>query len=437
MAITLTGSVRLAGAVQAAGAGPVAPPSASYYIGTLTGLEADSGNNIVADNSGYAYMLGAGKVVKLGVDGSISWQKSLSASTTDLWGAVDSSDNLHVTQGSTVVKYNSSGTIQWQRSLVTASWRAVAVDSSSNVYLCGILFSSPTDIIVAKYNSSGAIQWQRKLATSSNVNDAGYGVAVDSSGNVYVGGADQTNKGYVAKYNSSGTIQWQKSLANAFSLDFGYITGRVGSVAVDSSGNVYVGLELLYTVASTASMDVLLVKFDSSGTTLWQRRLSGSGADRPDYFTGMTTDSAGNTYLTSRSGSTNAINMFKYNSSGTIQWQRDLVTNASATNYGVGGISVSSNRVFACGTVTVSGSKGGLFAALPLDGTLTATYSLSTVTGGSVTYRTNTTFTDSAGALTIATSSLTASTPTLTEQAGALSETTPSLTLTKVSLGLV
>ena len=437
MPLVFTGAVTLAGAVQATGSGyipPPPPPASSYYIGTLTGLIADSGNNTAADNSGNSYVLGAGKVVKLTNTGSISWQKSLDASTADSWGAVDSLDNIHVTYGNTVVKYNSAGTMQWQRSLLTVSWQAVTVDSSSNVYLIG--YSSGTvDIIIAKYNASGNIQWQRRLATPSNYYDLGYGIAVDSSGNVYVGGGDQTNKGYIAKYNASGTIQWQKSITNEFSLNFGYVTGRVGGVSVDSSGNVYVAVELLYTVSSTAAMDIHLVKFDSSGTALWQRRLA-SPNNGNEYFASMTTDSAGNSYITSRSNRNSyAITMFKYNSSGTIQWQREIVN--PGTGYGIGGISVFSTKMFVVGTTTISGSSIGYFAALPVDGTLTGTYSLSTVTGGSVTYQVNTTVTDSAGAMTIATSSLTASTSSLTEQAGSLSETTPSLTITTVTVGLV
>ena len=57
-----------------------------------------------------------------------------------------------------------------------------------------------------------------------------YGVATDSSGNVYVagytsGGLDGTNAGsndlFVVKYNSSGTKQWTKQLGSS-SPDYDY-----------------------------------------------------------------------------------------------------------------------------------------------------------------------------------------------------------------------
>ena len=70
--------------------------------------------------------------------------------------------------------------------------------------------------------SSSSIS-SRQLARSSN--DYAYGVAVDSSGNVYVaggtnGGLDgNTNAGntdlFVVKYNSSGTKQWTNQLGSS------------------------------------------------------------------------------------------------------------------------------------------------------------------------------------------------------------------------------
>ena len=71
------------------------------------------------------------------------------------------------------------------------------------------------DIFVVKYNSSGTKQWTKQLGTSSS--DIAYGVATDSSGNVYVtgftgGGLDgNTSAGdndvFVVKYNSDGVKQ--------------------------------------------------------------------------------------------------------------------------------------------------------------------------------------------------------------------------------------
>ena len=99
----------------------------------------------------------------------------------------------------------------------------VATDSSGNVYvtggtkggLDGNTSAGDTDLFVVKYNTSGTKQWTKQLGTSAF--DVAFGVATDSSGNVYVtgytkGGLDgNTSAGdrdlFVVKYNSSGTKQ--------------------------------------------------------------------------------------------------------------------------------------------------------------------------------------------------------------------------------------
>ena len=143
-----------------------------------------------------------------------------------------------------IAKYNSSGTIQWQRKIVgdgsdSDYGRGIALDSSDNVYITGKIHNLSGGIgvgslFLAKYNSSGTIQWQNRLNTDTNQGAEGYGMAIDSSGNIYVAGYDQvSNDMLIAKYDTSGTIQWQRRLGG---------TGAqlAGGIAVDSSNNVYV-----------------------------------------------------------------------------------------------------------------------------------------------------------------------------------------------------
>jgi hypothetical protein len=141
-----------------------------------------------------------------------------------------------------LAKYNTSGTIQWQRSLGGASTDigyGIAVDASGNVYVVGETASQGAggdDFIIAKYNTSGTLQWQRSLGGTGT--EEGFGIAVDESGNVYVIGRTSSQGAggsdvLIAKYNTSGTIQWQRSLGGT-----GFETAR--GIAVDASGNVYV-----------------------------------------------------------------------------------------------------------------------------------------------------------------------------------------------------
>ena len=244
-----------------------------------------------------------------------------------------------------VVKYNPAGTAQWATRLAgTGSDQGFGItsDSPGNSYTVGTYTSNPLtiynadgstfgtlpysgsggDICVVKYNTAGTAQWVTRLAGS--LNDQGYRITSDSSGNIYVTGpyasnpltiynADGSTFGtlanagsddiYVVKYNATtGTAQWATRLAGSLS-DQGY---RITS---DSSGNIYVtgpyasNPLTIYnadgstfgTLGNAGSNDVYVVKYNPAGTAQWATRLTGTGNDQGF---GITSDSSGNIYVT-------------------------------------------------------------------------------------------------------------------------------------------
>jgi endonuclease V-like protein UPF0215 family len=175
-------------------------------------------------------------------------------------------------------------------------------------------------------------------------NNQGEGIAVDSSGNIYItgyfyetvdfGGGNVTSAGsadiFVLKLNSSGTFQWV-NIFGGTSFDYGR------GIVVDSSGNIYITgyfYEIVDfgggNVTSAGSADIFVLKLNSSGTFQWVNTYGGTSADVGE---DIAVDSSGNSYITGifeetvdfgggnvTSAGSADIFVLKLNSSGTFQW---------------------------------------------------------------------------------------------------------------------
>jgi hypothetical protein len=212
----------------------------------------------------------------------------------------------------------------------------IAVDPSGNVYVVGNTASTnfptttpyqgsnaggTTDVFVAKLNATGsAIIYSTYLGGSAL--DAATGLAIDSSGNVYIGGSTAstnfpmasaidssesgTSDAFITKLNAAGS-------ALVYST---YLGGTVGetirALTIDTSNNVYVAgftsssdfpTVAPFQAASGGVNDVFVAKLNSTGTTyLFSTYLGGSSTDEPF---GIAIDSSSNIYIAGRTSSTN------------------------------------------------------------------------------------------------------------------------------------
>jgi hypothetical protein len=314
---------------------------------------ADYGLAIVLDSSGNIYMTG------------ISY---------DSWG---SPVNAHSGSGDAFVAcMDSSGNLLWNTFLGSASndeGYAIALDSSGNIYVTGYspaTWGSPvnahsggSDEFVAGLDSSGNLLWNTFLGSIGD--DYGYGIALDSSGNIYVTGYSDATWGspvnaysggyeaYVAGMDSSGNLLWNTFLGST-SFDFGY------DIALDSSGNIYVTGNSGATWGSPVNAhsgggDAFVAGMDSSGNLLWNTFL---GSANYDEGYGIALDSSGNIYVTGNSVATwgSPVNAYSGNvdafvagmdSSGNLIWNTFL---GSTTNdYGNGIALDSSGNIYVTG----------------------------------------------------------------------------------------
>jgi uncharacterized delta-60 repeat protein len=405
----------------------------------------DAGYSIAVDSSGNVYVTGYSSatwgaplnahtggndivIVKLNSEGAHQWHTFYGAAGSDYgYGiAVDSSGNVYVTGYSyatwngpdgesplnahtggndiVIVKLNSEGAHQWHTFYGAAGsdyGYGIAVDSSGNVYVTGYSYAtwngpdgeSPlnahtggSDMVIVKLNSEGAHQWHTFYGSSNN--DFGYGIAVDSSGNVYVTGESHSNWGLpanpytgggdivIVKLNSAGTYQW-----HTFHGSVGYDAGY--SIAVDSSGNVYVTGYSSATWngpdeesplnAHAGFSDIVIVKLDSAGAYQWHTFYGSTGDD--EYCDSIVLDSAGGVYVAGNSLSAwngpdgesplntydggSDIVIVKLDSAGTYQWHTFYGSSNSDYGYGI--------AVDSSGNIYVTGESYDTWGSSPLN----------------------------------------------------------------------
>jgi uncharacterized delta-60 repeat protein len=281
-----------------------------------------------------------------------------------------------------LIKYNSAGVKQYTKQMGDSGNRttaqSVAVDASGNVYVAGntngnldglpIPSYLTTDIFLAKYNSNGDKQYIKMWGGAASTTTIPNSVTVDGNGDIYVAGETNGNLDtntlagtkdfFVTKYNSAGTKLYTKQLGVASSTTIGW------SVAVDASGNVYVAGETTGNLGRTrvGSTEFFLTKYNSTGTLQYTKQL-GAAAFTTTVAKGVTVDASGNVYVAGYTNGgldgntlagTYGYFLTKYNSAGDKQYTRQV---------GVTGKSTKGNSVAidAIGNVYVAGqTTGGL-----------------------------------------------------------------------------
>ncbi len=312
---TLAGTARVSGSADATGAAA----SFSYP------------NGVTTDSAGYVYVTDygnhtirkitpAGAVSTLagtaGVFGSADATGAAASFRYPYGVATDSAGNVFVadTGNYTIRKITSAGAVSTLAGTAgvghadgigaAASFKipyGVAADSAGNVYVADFGNSTirkitPAGVVSTLAGTAGVFGSTDATGAAASFQSP-FGVAADSAGNVYV--ADFGNS-TIRKITSAGVVSTLAGTAGAFgSTD---ATGAAASfigpmgVATDSAGNVYVADTGNYTIRKITPAGVVSTLAGTAGVS-GSTDATGAAASFSN-LTGVTTDSAGNVYVT-------------------------------------------------------------------------------------------------------------------------------------------
>jgi hypothetical protein len=205
--------------------------------------------------------------------------------------------------------------ITWDKGDIEYGTNIVVNELNGDFYVVGYNASTNYDIILIKYNNLGQEQWN--ITWDNGDEEFAYDIALDSQGYIYVGGANgtlPTNFDMILlKFNDVGNLIWKRT------WDSGFNDG-CWALEIDTEDMIYITGQTYSTV--TASMAVLLLKYDSSGNLIWDSIYDEGGIQ---IGRDIAVDSNNNLYITGAtnpSGVNKDLLIAKFDNLGNHIWNR-------------------------------------------------------------------------------------------------------------------
>jgi len=349
----------------------------SWDYGRSVATTADGGCFVVGDTSSY----GGQEVllIKYNASGALEWASTAGGNNWDSgYSVAVTTDGGCFVAGRTksygggifydvlLLKYNASGTLEWATTTGGSHWdeaSSVSVTADGGCFVAGYTYggSSEYDVLLLKYNALGGLEWAR-TAGGDEYEDGLISVAATSDGGCFVAGTTSSygtgsDDVLLLKYNASGTFEWARTAGGA-----GADRGR--SVAATADGGCVIGG---YTQNDGAgSWDILLLKYNASGTFEWARTAGGAGSDT-GHSVAITEDSGflivGNT--SSYGAGNDDVMLLKYDAFGHFEWAH--TTGGGDYDYGKSVAAVAGGGAFIAGDTQSYGEGWGAVLLLKID----------------------------------------------------------------------
>jgi hypothetical protein len=221
-----------------------------------------------------------------------------------------------------ITKYNTQGGVLWRKSFSENTTTAyIAVDNEGNVIVAGYFRSTPDfdagpglaqlttvnntpaeDLYVCKYDANGNFMWV--IGLGSDTYDYIHGLALDPSGNVYVGMSSKGNvdmdpgpgvalitNSYltrqdimVGKYDSNGNYLWSGSIGSTYVDELGGLTIKDNALYLTGSYTGTVDVDMKAGVNSITSNtatygDNFIAKYDLDLNLKWVKNFGGAKSE--------------------------------------------------------------------------------------------------------------------------------------------------------------
>jgi hypothetical protein len=205
------------------------------------------------------------------------------------------------------VKYDPNGVILWFRIYDgpaggNDSFNALVVGNSGNVFVTGGSDGAGTDrdALTIKYDVNGVELWAERYNGPADGYDTARDITMDGLGNVFItgesAGVGTSADSITIKYDPNGDEVWVARYNCPENNGDG-----TDDIAIDDSGNIFVGgaTDANYAGGATG-IDYLVIKYDSEGNEVWVASYNGP-ADALDIPVEMGIDGAGSVYISGTS----------------------------------------------------------------------------------------------------------------------------------------
>lgn len=209
------------------------------------------------------------------------------------------------------------------------------IDSSNNVYMAAAnyVLTGVTRSALVKLNSSGSVVWNKVFSSTRNLAPSGTKI-VDANGNTYLqcsgtDGTTPTRYIEIYKFDSSGAIVYTKQIRSYYSFS---VNGEKNLYPNADGSCIIVTMDTVAGGTSNVIGVFIISKLDASGTVVWSNTLTPSFTPSGNTSAIITCDVAGNIYAAVQimDANQNATYVFKFDSTGTLLWQR-ILSRANAT----------------------------------------------------------------------------------------------------------